>query len=728
MPERPEAYFWPAADERRLLGTRIDRIDGPAKVTGAAVYTHDVRLPNLLHARILHCPHAHARVTRLDVSQAEAMPGVVVRVVSGAGSEIQWAGTEVAIVAAESEGAAGDALAAIEVDYEVREHFVRDEDGAAAPGARRDAAATEGDPDGAMAGAAVRHRGYYGIPRVAHCCLEPHGNVVRWENRRELTAWASSQAISAQPNQFAESLGIETSGVRVICEYIGGGFGSKFSVDRWGVECAELARAAGRPVKLMLERQWELTIAGDRPSAYAEVELAADDAGRLVAWRSESWGSGGLGGSGSPPLPYVFAVPNRRHRHTSVPTHTAGARAWRAPNHPQACFITLAALDDLAAAAGLDPLDFLRRNLGTTGRLEPIYRQELRVADELFGWSGAWRPRPAAEAVGRWPGGPLLRGMGLAVHTWGGRGHRSNCELTIYPDGGVEVKMASQDLGTGTRTAIAIVAAETLGLPVEAIKVSIGDTRYPPSGGSGGSTTIGGVSASTRRAAQNAVAELFARVAPVLDAAPGDLEVLPGAIGVAGDAGRRLSWRRAAALAGPSALTVVGENPGPGELNDSGVGGVQMAEVTVDVETGIVRVERMLAVQDCGLIVDLKTAESQVYGGMIMGVTYALYEEKVIDPATGRLLNVDFESYKLAGYADVGELSVHMMTGPGFDDRPVIGLGEPPVISPGAAISNAVANALGVRVPYLPLTPERVLGALAAHAAGDDAATTGRTV
>ena len=719
MAERPEEYFWPAPDERRLLGTRISRLDGPVKVTGRAVYTYDVRLPDLLYARILHCPHAHARVTRLDVTKAKEMPGVeAVRVVSGEGSEIQWAGTEVAIVAATSEGAAGDALAAIEIDYEVLSHFVDDEDRVNAPGAREGDAAAEGDPDGAMAGAAVRHTGYYGIPRIAHNCLEPHGNVVRWDSDREVTAWASSQAISAQPNQFAQPLGLETSDVRVICEYIGGGFGSKFSVDRWGVECAELAREAGKPVKLMLERQWELTIAGDRPSAYAEVELGADATGRLVAWRSESWGSGGLGGSGSPPLPYVFAVPNRRHHHTSVPTHTAGARAWRAPNHPQACFITLSALDDLAAKAGHDPLVFLRHNLGFTGRLESIYREELSVADELFRWSDNWKPRPAAEQVGRWDDGPVLRGMGLAVHTWGGRGHRSNCELTVFPDGGVEVKMASQDLGTGTRTAIAIVAAETLGLPLAAIKVKIGDTRFPSSGGSGGSTTIGGVPGSTRRAAQNAVAELVARVAPELEAEPGDLEVREGAFGVKGDASRQLPWKKVAALVGPSSLTVRGENPGPGDLNDSGVGGVQMAEVTVDVETGIVRVERMLAVQDTGLIVDLKTAESQVYGGLIMGITYALCEEKVVDPATGRLLNVDFESYKLAGYADVGELSVHMMTGPGFDDRPVIGLGEPPVISPGAAISNAVANALGVRVPYLPLTPERVLDALARH--GDD--------
>lgn len=706
-------YSWPERDERRLLGDRIDRLDGPVKVTGEALYTYDQNPPGLLYARILHSPHAHARVTRLDVSRAQEMPGVeAVRVIHGEGTEVQWAGAEIAVVAATGEELAGDAVRAIEVEYEVLPHFVDAEAVDEAPETRAGDAETEGDPDAAFAAAAVTHRGRYGLPSVSHNCLEAHGQVCRWDSKTEMTAWCSTQAVSSLPGQFSERLGVSASDVRVICQYMGGGFGSKFSADRWGIECAELARETGRPVKLMLEREWELTIAGDRPAAYADVEVAADADGNLVAWRSESWGSGGLGGSGSPPLPYVVQVPDRSHRHTSVSTNVAGSRAWRAPNHPQACFITMAALDDLAAELGIDPLQLLQRNLALTGRLEPIYRQELAKADELFGWSEGWTPRPGRREVGRWQDGPVLTGMGLSIHTWGGRGHRSNCELSVHRDGAVEVKLASQDLGTGTRTVIAIVAAETLGLPVEGVTVRIGDSRYPPSGGSGGSTTVGGVSSSTRRAAQNAVDELLRLAAPELDAEPGDLEVRPGAIGVKGAPDRRLTWKQAASLVGPSGLTVTGTNPGPGDLTDSGVGGVQMAEVEVDVETGIVRMKRLLGVQDCGLIVDLETAESQVYGGMIMGITYALTEEKVIDPATGRMLNVDFESYKLAGIGDVGDLQVHMMTGPGFDDRPVIGLGEPPVISPGAAISNAVANALGVRVPHLPLTPDRVLDAL----------------
>ena len=719
-------YAWPEPGDRRLIGTRVNRLDGPAKVTGQARYTQDVHFPDLLYGAILHCPHAHARVRSLNTDKARSMPGVeALRVVNGPGSEIQWAGAEVLYLAASSEDAARDALAAVEVDYEVLPHFVRGEDRDEAPETREAQAETEGSPGAAFNRASLRHKGFYGIPTISHNCLEPHGQVVRWDSDDEMTVWASTQAVTAVPNQFAEQMEVPAANVRAICQYIGGGFGSKFSIDRWGVECARMARETGKPVKLMLDREWELTIGGDRPSAYAEIELAGDDEGRILGWRSESWGSGGLGGSGSPPLPYVLDVPDRQHRHVSIPTNVASAKAWRAPNHPQACFLTMAAVEDLAAAGGLDPLQVVRRNLGLTGRLESIYRDELEIADDLMGWSRRWQPRPSAEVVAaaRRGGADTKRtGLGLSMHTWGGRGHRSNCEISIHPDGGVEAKLASQDLGTGTRTVIAMGAAETLGLPVEGVKVSIGDTRYPPSGTSGGSTTVGGVSASTRRASVNALQALYEKVAPELDAEPGELAVVaPGRIGVAGDPDRSVSWKRAASMVGPSPLAVTGSNPGPGELTDSGVGGVQMAEVEVDLETGLVEVVKMVAVQDCGMVIDLKTAESQVYGGLIMGISYALSEEKVMDPVTGRMLNVDFESYEIAGIGDVGELVVHMMDGPGYADRPVVGLGEPPVISPGAAIANAVANAIGVRVPYLPLTPQRVLDALDGQTEGRSA-------
>jgi xanthine dehydrogenase YagR molybdenum-binding subunit len=308
----------------------------------------------------------------------------------------------------------------------------------------------------------------------------------------------------------------------------------------------------------------------------------------------------------------------------------------------------------------------------------------------------------------------VKRGLGIAMHTWGGAGHASACDVTINADGSVTASIATQDLGVGTRTCIGIVVAESLGLPLDAVKVNIGRNEYPTSGGSGGSTTIGGVSSSSRRAAIAALDELLKKVAEELKIPTDELEAAEGRIRAKSNPQKSVAWKEACKLLGPNSITQQGKHAGGQrtELTGSQVGGVQIADVSVDIETGLVKMNEMVAVQDCGLIVNLKLAESQVYGALIMGITYALFEEAVYDSQTGRMLNPDMEFYRLATLPDVGKLRVHMMTGKGYDDRGVIGLGEPPVISPGAAISNAVANAIGVRVPAIPLTADRVIAAL----------------
>ena len=704
-------YTWPPTGERSVIGKPLSRIDGPAKSTGAAKYPSDIRRDGMLHAKILTCPHAHARVRAIDVTAAKAMPGVVaVRVLQDVGAEIQWAHDEIAAVAASSEEIARDAVRAIRVEYDVLPHFVLEGDRAAAPVTKPGREETKGDPEGAYASAAAKVERTLSIPMINHCPLEPHGSVAEWEGD-QLTSYASTQAVSTLAAQFAEPLGIPASNVRIRTDYMGGGFGSKFQVDRWDVEGARLARETGRPVTIFLEREHEQAVAGSRPSAWATIRAGADVDGNLVAWVSESWGSGGLPGTGTVPMPYVFEPPNRRHLHTSVPTHFAGSRAWRAPNHPQAAFLTMSIMEDLAAELAMDPLDLFRRNLPiTVGKRAAVYEEELSIAADLMEWKERWRPRGSSP-------GPVKRGLGLSIHTWGGRGHASNCQVKVHPDGTVEAALGSQDLGTGTRTVIAMVLAETFGLPIEAVTVKIGDSTYPQSGPSGGSTTVGGVSSSTRRTALDALREVFAKVAPALGTSPEELAARDGRVFVADDPAQGLSWREAAAKIGAVPISVTNRNPGPGQLTDNGVGGVQMADVAVDVETGVVKVNRLVAVQDIGLVINRKLALSQVHGALIMGVSTALYEERIPDPVTGRLLNPNMEFYKLAGIGDVGEFKVHLMGGPGHDERGVIGLGEPPVISPLAAIGNAVANAIGVRVPHAPFTPERVLAALAQGAA-----------
>jgi len=572
------------------------------------------------------------------------------------------------------------------------------------------AAQTMGDPGKAFAEADVISEGLYGAPVITHCCLESHGSVSEWTDKDHLFTHISTQNVSGIAAQMAEPLGVAAANIRIHQDHVGGGFGSKFAADRWDIAAARLSRkAGGRPVRIMLERDAELMVAGARPSAYARVKVAARKDGTVTGWQSQSWGTGGPGGGGSPPIPYIFSIANQRKEHTAIRNNIGPARAWRAPSHPQAAIITMGALDDLAAKLNMSPLDLWLKNLEIAGPRKATYREELAIGAELMDWTSKWRPR------GQNISGHSARGLGLSIHTWGGRGHESDCDLTIHPDGSVDIKMGTQDIGTGTRTTIVIVAAETLGLPISAINLYIGDTLYPPSGGSGGSTTPGGVSSSTRRAAVDAREGLFVKVAPALSAQPADLECANGTVRMKNDPSRALSWKQACSKLGAMPLTVRGKNPDrrkPPDLSNSGVGGVSMADVEVDTETGVVKVKKMVAVQDCGLIIDLKTAESSCYGATIMGISYALYEEKVMDQNTGRMLNPNMEFYRLAGLNDIPEIVVHMMTGKGYDERGVIGLGEPPVISPGAAISNAVANAIGVRVPFIPLTPDRVLAAL----------------
>lgn len=583
-------YTWPDAKSRRLIGQRISRLDGPVKASGRAKYTYDIKRPGMLYAKVVRCPHAHAKVTKIDTAAAEKMPGVkAVRVIQGPGSEIQWSLDDVAAVAAVSEAAAEDAARAIVVEYEVLPHFVKEERIADAPNVKPGQEETVGDPDAALASSATRVKGTYGLPIAAHNCMEAHGQIVEWTSPDSLTAWCSTQAVAGVASQFAEGLSIPATNVHVITDYMGGGYGSKFSVDRWGIECAKLAKDAGAPVRWMLERRAELATAGDRPSAYAEVEVGVKEDGTINAWVSKSWATGGLGNAGNPPIPYLFQIPNRRHQHSAVVTNKASSRAWRAPNHPQSCFITLSALDDAAAALGMNPLDLVLKNLSLVGPLEKVYREEFEVADQLMGWRQRWHPRGDKTA------GPVKQGLGLSLHTWGGRGHRSNCEVTLHPDGLAEAKIASQDLGTGTRTVIAIVLAETLGLPLDGVRVSIGDSRYPASGGSGGSTTVGGVSSATRRAAVNLLNLAFPKVAAQLGTTPDTLEAADGVIRVKAEPAKKMTWRQAAALFGQTPLTATGANPGgqgEAELTSSGVGGVQMADVSVDVETGVVKLNK----------------------------------------------------------------------------------------------------------------------------------------
>ena len=702
---------WPAADKRTLIGKRIERLDGPVKASGAAKYSYDINRPGMLWAKVVISPHARAELVSVDLTAAAALPGVKGTWKDDAliGKEVQYVGQIVAAVAAESEEAAKEAAGRVKVEYKVLQHQVNDRDPSLSQGPPT--TRNVGNVDEAFAKADVKIEGEYGIPVITHCCLEPHGQVADLRDG-ELRIWPSTQAVSSYADvSITDASGLPRNKVQVDCQYMGGGFGSKFNPGKWGSISTILAKQTGRPVKLLLERDEELMIAGNRPSAFAKIKVGAMRDGTITAVESEIWGTAGMGG-GIPQqqFPYVIdKIPNIRVVAKRIQTNRGPAAAWRAPNHPQLCFLTMSAFADAAAAIKMDELDFFLKNAQATARPE-VYTEELKIAADLIGY------RQKAHLRGDPKPGPVKRGLGMAMHTWGGRGHPSECDVTISPDGSVEVKTGSQDLGVGTRTVLAIVVGETLGLPLAAIKVEIGKNSYPNSGGSGGSTTVGGVSTSSRLASTDALNTLLAVVAPKLGVQADALEASGGVIRQIDKPDNKIAWKSACAMLGVNSITKRGiNNPGPSEQQgfiSQGVGGVQMADVSVDIETGVVTMNEMVAVQDCGLIIDLKLAESQVYGSLIMGIAYGLYEEAVYDNKTGRMLNADMEFYRLAGLKDVGKLKVHMMTGKGYDERGVIGLGEPPVISPGAAIANAVANACGVRVSHLPLTPDRVIAAL----------------
>jgi xanthine dehydrogenase YagR molybdenum-binding subunit len=455
---------------------------------------------------------------------------------------------------------------------------------------------------------------------------------------------------------------------------------------------------------MFLDRAQEHMAAGNRPSASAHVKLGASKEGKLVAMIAETHGTGGARGGSQFPLPYVYDVPASTRSHSEVFVNGGGARAMRAPGHPQGCAVMEAAMDDLADKLGIDPLEFRLKNLPPNDFKTPIYLDEVAIGAELIGWKEKRKPR------GQGGPGPIKRGMGMGLHTWGGGGQRDKkVTCIINPDGSVEVRSATQDIGTGARTVLAIITAELLGLEVKDVTSNIGNSTFPVGQSSGGSTTTPSMSPPTFAAVNLARDAFFKKIAPALNASPADLSLKGGQVLVKGEP--KLAWKDACRKLG---LMPIQETGGFEDgLSSTGVGGCQFAEVSVDTETGVVRVHKIVAIQDTGLIIDKLTWESQMYGGVIMGLNYGLFEERIMDPITGVMLNPDMELYKLAGASDIPEIVIRAYETPEMKARGVIGVGEPATISTAAAIANAVTNAIGVRVPEWPMSPRNVLNALA---------------
>ncbi|HUI05768.1 MAG TPA: xanthine dehydrogenase family protein molybdopterin-binding subunit [Verrucomicrobiae bacterium] len=682
---------WPK--NPNVLGTRAQRVDGPAKVTGAAKYSSDMQPAGWLYGLIYRAPWPAAKVTAVNLDKARRVPGIKAVIAEREGERtIRFYGEELAAVAGTTKQACLDALRAITVEatpfpFVVKEETARNPDAPRVwpdvPNLAEPNVRERGDVDKAFGSAAAIVEGFFTTQIQLHQSLETHGNTVSATDAGA-TCWASTQGVFSVRDGLASYLNLSQDNVRVITDYMGGGFGSKFGPGVEGGLAARLSKAAGAPVRLMLTRFEESLAVGNRPSSFQRIKLGADASGKLVAFEMDAFGSAGIGagsatagggGGAGFPAPYIYTVPNIRVKQAHVAINAGQGRAFRAPGHPVASFGMESILDELAVKLKMDPVELRLKNDPSE-----IRRREYTVGREKFGWNQKYK------TPGTSPG-PVKVGIGCAGATWGGGGHGSHAEVQINPDGSVEVRCGTQDLGTGTRTLVAMVAAEVFGLKPGQINARIGDTQFPPSGASGGSTTAASVCPAIFDTCTNALEELQKRTG-------------------AADA-RGSNWISTCKKLGVN--PVVAHGQWQEGLSSSGAGGVQFAEVEVDTETGFVKVRKILCVQDCGLIVDKLTCETQVHGGIIMGLGYALYEERVMDSATGVVLNPNFETYKLPSFADIPEIEVVLLDMP---ERGVIGVGEPVTIPTASAIANAVANALGVRVSSLPITPARVLAAL----------------
>jgi len=724
-PKDGDAPPWDANTKYTFVGSDHDRVDGIAKATGRAKYSYDVTFPGMLHAIVVRSTVARGKLTALDLDAAKAMPGIAaVIALKDVGKRVRFVGDAIAAIAGTDQHRVRDAAEKVKAAYEAEEHVVDALQGPEAPvvsgGAIEDPWPESAELDQAITASKATLDATYRTEVQTHSSLETHGGVAKW-NGKDLEMWCSTQATFGVRAELADALkerGVPPDSVTVHAEFVGGGFGSKFGAGIEGLACCLLAWEAKAPVKLMLDRFEEHTTTGNRPSALIQIRGGIDEKGKLTAWDWRSFGGCGFnvgrqGGGGNAAMPdYYTRGAKVRRDHKDLPADTDPARPMRAPGYPQGWFGAELFLDELAAKAGIDPLEFR-----LTNDVDPTRQDQWRFGADKFGWA-------KLRARKNEPNARLVRGVGLASARWsqlgnpGRQPHGITCR--IHDDGTVEARSGAQDIGTGLKTVLALLTAEELGIDPKFVKATTGHTSDPSGPGSGGSTTTPSVAAAVRHAAFLGKQQLVEIVAKHLGVPVADVLCEGGKVG---PKGAGLPWADACKLIGPNPIDVRGqrfpnyEQRGKPETRPfaSVQCGCQFAEVEVDTWTGLVRVTRMLGIQDCGLVISKKLAESQVLGAMIQGLSYALHEQRIMDKASGRMLNGDFLRYKIAGAKDTPQLECIMHSvANGHDNVGAAGLGEPPSVAAPAAVANAVFHALGVPLRHLPITPDKVLAALAA--------------
>ncbi|MBP2325940.1 xanthine dehydrogenase YagR molybdenum-binding subunit [Kibdelosporangium banguiense] len=729
------------ATQENTVGKPVDRVDGVAKTTGAAQFTADFPYPDLAHAALVHATISRGRVTSIDTAAASAFPGVITVIshqnapalkppakpsimdlstmASGTtvnylqDDKVYWDGQPVAVVVAETSYAAREAAALVRVEYETVESSVdfsaSEHDATLDKGSSiMPAGAKKGDAQAALAEAAVSVDMRLTTPPYNHNALEPHSTIAKWEGDK-LTVHDASQALDWFRSHLALRFGIPTANVRVIAPYVGGGFGGKGSVWPGTILAAMAARATGRPVRLVLTREGVYRTVGGRTPSIQRVALGADREGNLTALIHTSVARTGRAGGSFEQITtssrHLYASPNILLEQRSVVQDLIPNTAMRAPGESIGTFALEAAMDELASRLGMDPIELRMRNEPDRNPLDGkafshrMLREAYALGAERFGWHNR-TPEPRSMRDGRW-----LVGMGVASAYHPSWLFTANVTVRLSADGTVLVRCGFQEMGMGGATAQSQIAADALGVPLDAVRVEYGDSALPTAPAAGGSMQT----ASVANSLLEACGQLKQSVA-----------ALAKRSGTTGESYQTILKKANV----PHVEAVIGSETRLGKLTGQvrfmakflrerrwvkAATGAQFCEVRVEKDTGEVRVSRWTGVFDVGTVINPKTAASQLRGGIVMGIGMALAEETLVDPRSGRIMNPSLAEYHVPVHADIPKIDVTWLGDPD-PTMPLglLGLGEVGITGAAAAVANAVYHATGKRINDLPITLDKV--------------------
>ena len=677
-------------DNRLALENDGARVDMVEKVTGRARYPSDHYPDNMIWAAYIRCPYGKATVKSVDLEAARKTKGVLEVELSK--KEGTYHGDRLGHICAETRAAVEEGLAALKMQFTIqRPKTSLDEEKTPLDqfkGKNPEEAAK------ALEEADIVHEATYETQVQTHSCSELHNALVDCRGDHAV-AWVSTQGTFAARREVQRSLELKQEQVEVHCEHVGGGFGSKLSGFAEADLAARMSKKHGRPCRVTYDRKEDYLDTGNRPGSMQYMKLGVSKDGQLRGGRIHTWGSVGPGGGGGGvrnPDRYDFGEVDKTHE--DVHLNAGFPRPMRAPGRPQGTFGIEMMMDELAGKLGMDPLEFRLKNDPIESR-----REMMKVGAKMIGWN---RRRPD----GTWPG-IIKHGFGMATSSWGNSPGKATIEVDVFRDGTVEVRSGSQDIGTGFRTVLADCVAWRLGISRQWTSVKVGVSTYPPGPTSGGSVTSRYTAPRAFGAAEKAREAILKLVAAEWNTDPASLTLKKDIIS---DGKREMPWQKACKLITQDRLTFSESEAGEYWKEPTGSEGAQFCEIAVDTETGIVRVLKIVALQDCGQAVNRRTAENQITGAIIQGISFALFENRILDRQVGSMVNPNMEMYKIAGSQDVPEIIPIIWKS--RDDVGVNSLGEPPVIPMPGAIGCAVANAIGVRIRSMPITPAKVLAAL----------------